>query len=325
MIRVLAVLLSLVSMPGPGPRRDVSSLMSLSRTAGGSIELTEDHVARSVDFELPSDAHQGPSTWYLLRLHATITMRRDTRDGVAYLTAATNGRVAAMIEIDADPSRRQLDYSYLDLINGSTRGTESSDHVTVSLRNYLQVEGVRPGTNTLRFDLTVRRGAQIERAVIEQDSGVDQTDESPFVVSTTGQVSTRTAPVGTVIRVPFVLGTDGSRYSRELLVAPLETAGIRPLDTKPARVAFDAKGRYAGQLRFRAAGVGRRLIRIRITGPRVMPRVRTLGTVVVVPSGTRGTGPAWFVAAALAAIGGGLLVAAGRARRSRAKLHDLVP
>jgi hypothetical protein len=108
-------------------------------------------------FRLPAQAKQGPHLWWILRLRARLRVTRGARPSRLYLTGYTNGRASVQVKV-AVPARGHAPiaweaYGLLDgLVDGSTTGSV----LHLDVRNYLQLAGVRPGTNTFGVGIEER-------------------------------------------------------------------------------------------------------------------------------------------------------------------------
>src|SRR5207244_3278171 len=94
--------------------------------------------------------------WYALRLHATVSFPPGAV-GVAYLTAAVNGKVAVLLKFDLAQwaSGHRVHWATLDGLVGRAEHDSSSDTTDVQDTNYLQIGAAVPGTNELQIQLNV--------------------------------------------------------------------------------------------------------------------------------------------------------------------------
>jgi len=67
----------------------------------GEVAVPADQqVARvSVEYQLPSDAAQGPENWYIIHLHTQVEVAADSRDGLAIISVLHNGWASAQIQV----------------------------------------------------------------------------------------------------------------------------------------------------------------------------------------------------------------------------------
>jgi hypothetical protein len=82
--------------------------------------------------------------------------------GTAYIFAAHNGFVSAMIEFDARMTRtgRQIVQRTVSYIDGPSMTTVRAGQAELNYRNFLQYKAVRPGA---AHKFVSRRGAQYRR------------------------------------------------------------------------------------------------------------------------------------------------------------------
>lgn len=115
-----------------------------------------DRGRRSVTFWLPAGSHQGGSTWYILDAHIRIRFGvQSTKTSVSEVGVAMNGRLVAGIDIirGAFQGRPAIRWSSGETFTGPSSGLDLGNKLEVHFKNYLQVQGVRPGKNTFTFQV----------------------------------------------------------------------------------------------------------------------------------------------------------------------------
>jgi hypothetical protein len=100
-------------------------------------------------FRLPSSAKQEPHLWWILRLRADLRVTRGARPSTLYLTGYTNGRASVQVKVDV-PARGHtpIKWEAYGLLDGLVDRSTAGSVLHLDVRNYLQLAGVRPGTNT---------------------------------------------------------------------------------------------------------------------------------------------------------------------------------
>ncbi|MFI6599621.1 hypothetical protein ACIBHX_25495 [Nonomuraea sp. NPDC050536] len=239
-------------------------------------------------FQLPSTAAQGPATWYLVRLHvaAVVSVRAG---GGATVSAATNGRTAAMVEFT--PTGQGVDWQTVSIAEQGRHGHAADGHADVLMSNYLQVKGVTGGLNTLTVDADVWGGARVERLRVLPDTCVEQTGTSPETLQAKAGLEPETPESGADFNVNVLVRNAGTRDVRNLrvIMTPSDD-GLVPLRGHELTAA-EIRGEWKGSLPFLAATPGRHSVRLDVVTP-LSGRVG--GTVIPIVVARPGrVGPAW--------------------------------
>jgi hypothetical protein len=172
------------------PRAPSSTCQSLQHLGAGTVErgpFTANAELFGVDFTLPSGAAQGPTTWYLLRLHVRVVLGKGDA-GNAMVSAHTNGRAAA--QIDLRPSAGGLEWSTVSAAEPARKERSATREAELTMTNFLQRTGVQGGRNRLTFHVEVYDGAVVESVRVYGDTCVESTTRSPELI----EVSSRYAP-----------------------------------------------------------------------------------------------------------------------------------
>jgi hypothetical protein len=251
-----------------------------------------------VTFTLPRDATQGPKLWYLLRLHVSVKLAADAAAGSAIMSAATNGRTAAQIELK--PSGAGLEWTTVSAAEPARRERETGRTADIRLTNFLQKQGVHGGPNTLTFHVEVHDGAVVAAVHVLEDTCLEATTRTPETL----EVQTRHDPAdiraGDEFTVQARVRNTGTTPVGELRVTMVpDDDTIEPVGGTEL-VVRNLSGEWTGELRFRARSAGERNIRVNV-GTAISPYVGG-GTVAVRVAAPRSTVPAWLVGTAVAAV-----------------------
>lgn len=207
----------------------------------------------SAAFQLPPHAEQGPSTWYLLHLHASIAMEPGTA-GVATLAAATNGKGAGLVQIT--PGRSGVAWAAPSLAEPSPSGLAKEGAFEISLPNYLEYTGVKGGLNTLTFEASSSFGARFARIYIFGDTCIEATPVSPERLRVGVRVFPPVPQSGHDFQVQFFLKNAGTRTINglHLSLTPADP-GLRPVDGTQLTMS-GLRRTWNGTLRFHATSAG---------------------------------------------------------------------
>ena len=128
--------------------------------------------SETISIALPDDTQQGPIDWWLLYTHFTIEFDPTSGPGIVWVSAGTNNRIAVQLKITIrDPGSGFL-ASRVELLNGPSREFTLDPTQTYSIANYLQVRGVQPGHNELKFQLRKTGDVRVERLVFLDDTSL---------------------------------------------------------------------------------------------------------------------------------------------------------
>jgi hypothetical protein len=302
------LLLTAPPAAGAGTRElDSDGLWTLSRLGAGRVILRAPGEVQAARFRLPSGAKQGDGRWYLLRLRFALTFAADTPEGIAYVSASTNGRAAAQIKARALPGA--VEWSSVGLIDGRVERRTRGRRIEVDFRNYLQLSGVRPGLNTLSVRLERVGPVRVERLEVFPDSGIERTRLAPARVELRPRLPDGAVRVGDEFELGYALRNTGDRPARNVVVGiELPRGALAVLGPRVERFP-ELAGTAAGSFRLRALARGR--FRIALTARSSANRPAAL---IDVPVGARESGRFGLVPLVL---GGALLVAGVLLLRAR--------
>lgn len=214
----------------------------------------------SLHFRLPSNARQGPDTWYLIRLHFTLEIDSASDNGFLYVSGLTNEKSAALIKLAVNKTQDELSttVSSVSLVDGQNKRVEHSRFLDITYKNYLQIEGVRPGENVLTFQLERYGGARARSLEIWNDSGIEVSTLAPAKLELDVKVPRRRVTVGGIFTVPFTLINTGGQLAKDIVVSAatpgdgLEvvgetTRGFASLEHQREQGAFPIKALRAGR------------------------------------------------------------------------------
>lgn len=142
---------------------------------------TTGQIERSppVKYMLPSDAAQGPNSWYMVYLHFIIEFEKNGGEGVAYVNALTNDFAVIQARFETGVFSQGIIWDNLELVNGHSRGFTLEHTIEMHTANYLPISGVQPGENILTFQLKRDRDVKVKRLTILEDSGIIYTPLGP--------------------------------------------------------------------------------------------------------------------------------------------------
>lgn len=234
---------------------------------------------RAISFDFPKDAAQGPRVWYVLHLHFEVELAPDS-DGVALVSAATNERTAAQVEVEAHPGQ-PLEYSAVGLLNGKTRTVVDSRTAEVRFSNYLQQQGVRAGPSQFTVSVDSLAGARVQRLTVFDDSAIEATPNSPYALSLTpAAVVTPTPLTGKRFYVKYALAVQKGRHVGRVAVAASASDGLQIVGPASEDIDQLPADRYDGRFAFLATKAGEYEIHLRaksdINQPAATVRVRVV-------------------------------------------------
>lgn len=306
------------------PDRVVATLESLRRgalefgVAKTPQQVAVDFVARQVPRE--------PTTFHLVRLHVLLRLAEGSGPGFAVVSAATNGKTAAQIEIvtqRAADGRLRTNWSSLDLTDGVRRGEAHLDKdIEISMQNYARVNGIHAGKNTLTFRLETYDELRFQSAEILPDSGVLTTSLGPARLSLRVETRTESLRPGRTFSIPFVVENRGGRAARDVVAILAAPPGIEVVGRKAVRARL-VHDRIRGEFRVKPARPGEYELTVGVTSENAnRPYATVKATVEPAPSFARAK--AWPIVALLTVIGGPALIALAVISRPRGEPHDAV-
>ena len=235
MFRLLAALTALAiafcshAEPGSAANRPVRiddfGLWTLSRLQAGRLDfsLDRDRERRVVPFTLPEHAQQGPTDWYLIRLHFTITFAERSRPGFAFISGLTNGHAAAQVEfrvVQRANGGQAVRWSTLDYIRGETSQLTKDRKIEIRFENYLQYRGLQAGRNLLAVQFERFTGVDVEALTIHPDSGIEMTSTGPAQLELVVEPTSQRVSQGEEFVVRYRVKNVGDRPALRVRVTP---------------------------------------------------------------------------------------------------------
>jgi len=158
-------------------------------------------------YGLGAGTRQGAPLWYTIRLH--VAFRFSRTPGECVVSAATNGMTGAQVIVRT--GRRAAVVSSLGWIQGRRRARVTAPTAHLDFRNYLQLQGVRPGLNTFTVTEDVLRGRCFESVSLLPDSGVGATSVRPDELRLLVPSAPVVAVAGRRTRLRFAVARRGGR------------------------------------------------------------------------------------------------------------------
>lgn len=214
-------------------------------------------VRRSIRFRLGRHAHQGPSAWYLIRLHFRITFPRALKPGIVLVGASTNGRAAAQIRFESSRRgrRARIRWQTLDYIRGRREHETASRVVDVEYTNYLQYKGVKPGRNTFSVRYEQIGSLVPDEIQVLPDSGIILTRKAPAHVKLKVVEPPSRVTEGSRFAITYELENTGDRAAQGVVVSAFNHKGAEALIGRRRVGVLREAAR--GTLHFRAISIGR--------------------------------------------------------------------
>jgi hypothetical protein len=190
----------------------------------------------SVRYVLPSGAREGPGHWYILHLHARITIDASSGDGRAYLSGTASGYGAAQIVVRVRSGVGATEWDSVGMLNGSERHSVRGRIVDVRFANVIPYAGVRGGKNELHFKVD-EYGARVESVVVLGDSAIEYTRIGPARLVAKATLEDEHPKVGRRLVVTLRLTNTGDRPARMIRVSTMTVgARLRLLGTRTRSV-----------------------------------------------------------------------------------------
>ncbi|MGH3033222.1 MAG: hypothetical protein ACRDON_01530 [Gaiellaceae bacterium] len=289
----------------------------LVRVGDQRFPLRADVERLSVAYRLPAGAEQGEPDWYLVRLHLRLALDPRSGNGLAYVSALTNGRAAAQVKLETRRGAAGLEttWSTVGLLEGRVERTTSARTIGVRFRNYLQLAGVRPGRNVLTFQLERYGVVQLRSLRILPDSGIEVSPLSPARVRLELTLPEGEVAAGDRFTVRYRLTNAGDRAAQDVVVLPSFPEGVlRVVGARERRYeALRGGDRAAGAFTFEALTAGRFQVALAVRSSANRPAA-LVEVSVQTPTTVSGRGTSWLVAPA-ATLTAAALLAARRLRR----------
>lgn len=149
---------------------------TLQATSGDPFAYT---AANSTTVTLPEDAQQGVPGWFVLDATLRVSFTEGApADAIDYVSVATNGFAVALIEFRPDKAHL-VRWMSTEQFTGAASGVVQGKTFEFRYRNYLQLRGVKEGSNTLSVHLDHLGAPLIERVELLAGSSIDFTALPP--------------------------------------------------------------------------------------------------------------------------------------------------
>jgi hypothetical protein len=168
--------------------------------------------------------------WVKVVVRMRATFPRGRLRGFAHVTAVTDGRVSASIELEG--RGRAVRWSAVGLHEGRS-GRTASRRLRVSLSNYARVQAGTPGTHALRFRVKTFDGFRLRRVRIEPGSGLLVTRQPPQALKSTAVLEPLRPRAGTSFVVRLAVTNIGVLPARDVHLRVLAQQGLRPAEPLP--------------------------------------------------------------------------------------------
>lgn len=180
---ILFLLLAVsVHAQGPAVTGEIGAL-TFRELGFGNTTLSPGDESRVLRFDLPANASQGPGRWYVVHLDLLVEFNgsalRGAPGAAAYVSGSTNGRAFASVKFNAQEADGSLRVRW-EFVNvtGVFRDAVAPGSLRLTLSNYPQFQGVRPGRNEMELRLE-DPAVLVERAVVGEGSSIEVTGRSP--------------------------------------------------------------------------------------------------------------------------------------------------
>lgn len=165
--------------------------VTVRQLAGKAVVMPARKVLeeRSFKFRFPPGAAQGPDTWYLLRMDATVVFAPGSPPGSVVVSGYTGRYAGAQVEFFAERHKgggTGTSWSTVDLLKGSSEGRSKGRRAHISYRNFAQIRGVEPGLSVLTFEVERFGKARVQSVEIGPESGVYATPAGPVELEVGG-------------------------------------------------------------------------------------------------------------------------------------------
>lgn len=299
-----------VAVAGEGPVIDKRGVWTLTRLGLDKQTIMGDpgaeRLVKTVRFRLPEGARQGGSTWYLLRYHFRLVIAPDSGSGRIYVGASTNDRASAQIRFDVDRagSRVSVVSHELGFVAGSQTRAATSLTQEFHFANFLQYKGVKPGINTLSFEVEQYAQAKFRSLTVSPDSGIELSALGPSEVTMTVAVPRRNIEVGEAFELVVDLKNRRGRSPGSATVRLALPSGLTARTGASMTLRWpEGKRAIRATFRLRSSRAGRHGVGVSAVTP--VTRPTTSVAIAILPSSA--PGQSWWEAALLA---GAVLVAA---------------
>ncbi len=243
--------------PTPSAQPDCVSLREMGVDGVTTGQVAGDGEVGRAEFQLPTGAGQGPKRWYLVHLHARVTVGGS--GGTAILTAAANGKTGAQIQFR--PAGSGVDWSTVSASEPPRQERSSTRTVEFRFANFLPLDSVHGGTNRLTFGAELFDGATFDGIQLFGDTCLETTDRSPEMLRAETQLRPETVHVGDSFTLRVRVRNVGSGAIGRVTVTARPDAGLTPVGQTTLTV-DNLTGEWSGDLRFTARADGEHKVRL---------------------------------------------------------------
>lgn len=272
----------------------------------GNVTLASGNESQVLRFDLPENVSQGPEKWVVVHLDLLVKFNgsalRETPGAASYVSGSTNGRAFASVKFDALEVNGSLRVRW-DFVNvtGVFRDTVAPGDLRLSLSNYPQFQGVRPGRNEMELRLEDPAGL-VERAIVEEGSAIEVTERSPPKLRLTSVNAPGEVREGKPFYVSAVLENLGGLAVKNSQVSVQYSKGPVELRGENTTLRFDwIEARESVNWTFRARGGGAATLRLLVRSESADSSPTAELTITVRPKENLWALPVGLAAAALAA------------------------
>ncbi len=195
-------------------------------------------VLNTVNFQLPDDARQGIGSWYIVNLVLKADLDPSASSHARnYVSVDTNGRTAAQIKLidDVVAGRAGTRWSTYEMFTGWASGVVFGDSIILHFRNYLQIQGVRPGTNNFTLRLEQPVGAVVSSVQLLPGSGVYRGELGPSNLAVDASASVTRLHVGEMLSLQYRVTNGGF---------PARNVGVVAASSEPGLPATEPASRF---------------------------------------------------------------------------------
>jgi hypothetical protein len=220
-----------------------------------TADLTKLSALPRLSFDLPADARQGPSEWYVFHLHYSIDFD-PLSFGHGSLSVLTNDRAASQVTFDtvADQPPR---YSTVGLVSGYVAAQADGYTVEDRYANYLQLDGVKPGRNEMVVGLEVEPSVRLNHLTIFGDSFLERTSATPYTLDVRMPNGiNRKLQSGKPFSVPYTISAAAGRVVPDVKVRSDVSNGLHVVGPIVQSIG-DVSGEWSGSFEYEAEEKGR--------------------------------------------------------------------
>lgn len=207
--------------PSMSSNDDALTITTVQDSNGEVLELTPSEPSAEINYQLPSEAKQGPEQWYVVRLHVRIEADSQARSE-SIVSASTNDHACAQLNLKSGGG--ELSNSGYGLVDGRQDDRSRADSLELWFANYLQLGGVRGGENILTLMMETFEGPPPRSVTILNDSRIERTTLNPYEVELAGPDAPVIVSRGDTARLPYRLARKGTRADASATVR-VDTAG----------------------------------------------------------------------------------------------------